>query len=450
MKMRVASRRLMQHVFARSVSSIAPASRLNGVMSSVFSVYTQLANQHKAINLGQGFPDCSPPSFLLEEAAAVLTSPTPAYHQYAPSEGAPPLVSAICSLSSLSPTPDCVTVTNGATEALFSTFQALLNHGDEVVVMEPFYDSYIAQVQMAGGKPVCVPLRVDAKGGEVTAASQFKLDVDELRRAVSDKTRLIVLNSPHNPTGKVFTTEELEQIAQVAIEKDLIVVSDEVYEWLAFADRADTVKGEKGASTKPASIAAIAGMKDRTVTIGSAGKTFEATGWKVGWAIASPQLSKYIAAAHKWVPFSVATPLQVAVGNALLHARDNGYFAELSSRYQRKRDLLDEGLERAGLTPMKPDGGFFILADTSLFPSSIVDEEKELARREESGSELQRDEAIARWMTKKGVCVIPPSAFYRKEHKHLAENWVRVCFAKSDDTLTQAGEKLEEITRPFR
>ncbi len=406
-------------------ASFTPARRVQNFGPTVFAEFTALANQHGAVNLGQGFPDFPAPEFIKEAARAAIAQDR---NQYTRSAGHPRLVQALAQLYTplfrrlLDPLTNFV-VTAGATEAIFATMQALVDPGDQVILVEPFYDSYPASVTMAGGEPVYVPLR-PAKGA--TQATEWTLDLDELARAFTERTRLLVLNTPHNPVGKVFTREELTAIARLVQERDVLVLSDEVYEWMVY-DGAEHLR-----------LASLPGMWERTVTLGSAGKTFSVTGWKIGWAIAPPHLAKAILMAHQWIPFCVATPLQEAVAQAFEQAPAEGYFDWLSAMYQAKRDRLIQALEAAGFVPTAPQGSYFVVADTRQLdlPAQLLD-----------GSE-PRDVAICRWLTTEvGVAAIPPSAFYSPEHKHLAQHLARFCFCKTDAVLDEAAHRLTQKLR---
>ncbi|RME51030.1 MAG: aminotransferase class I/II-fold pyridoxal phosphate-dependent enzyme [Caldilineae bacterium] len=397
--------------------TFAPAQRVQSFGTTVFAAFTALAIEHQAVNLGQGFPDFPAPDFVVEAARTALAA---GHNQYARSAGHPRLVKALSAVYSplfgreLDPLREIV-VTTGATEAIFAAIQALVDPGDEVILIEPFYDSYPASVIMAGGRPVYVPLRAPSGA---SSAQDWRLDIDELRGAVTSRTRLLVLNTPHNPVGKVFTREELEEIADVAQEHDLLVLSDEVYEWMTYDD------------VPHVRIATLPGMWERTVTVGSAGKTFSVTGWKIGWTIAPPNLSHAVLMAHQWIPFAVTTPLQEAVGAAFEQAEELGYFTELRTMYQAKRDKLAQALAAAGLTPVTPQGSYFILVDTAHLDAPTPTEEP-------------RDVQICRWLTREiGVAAIPPSAFYSPEHKHLARDVARFCFCKTDQVLDAAAERL--------
>lgn len=301
----------------------------------------------------------------------------------------------------------------------------LLNPGDEVVVLEPAFDIYIAQAEMAGATLKTVPYRVrnDASG-----AKEWYVDFAELRAAFSEKTKLFLLNTPHNPTGKVFTRAELDEISSIVQSfPDVVAVADEVYEHMVY--------GEK----QHVSLASLPGMFERTLTISSAGKTFSITGWKVGWTIGPAHLVRSIAVCHQWLAFSVCTPMQQAVADSLVIAEQpyegaESFYASLNASYLAKRTLMCDALRAAGIEPIVPEGGFFIVGDTS----KIVLPEKYAA-----DTTVTRDWALCRWLTEEiGVAAIPPSAFYCDENKELAANYARFAFCKTDDVLRDAAQRL--------
>lgn len=397
-----------------------PAHRLRHFGPTVFAEYTRLANEHNAINLGQGFPDFTAPDFIKQAAQAAIAADL---NQYARGMGHPRLVNALAATyeplfgRELDPMTDIV-VTTGATEGIFATMQAFIDPGDEVILLEPFYDSYPAAVEMAGGEPVFVPLRFPA---DAHSASEWTLEMDELRAALTPRTKMIILNTPMNPVGKVFRRNELQALADFAIAHDLLVLSDEVYEWMVYPP-AEHVR-----------IATLPGMWERTITLGSAGKSFSVTGWKIGWAIAPTRLAGAINLAHQWIPFAVATPLQEAVAIALEEAQKGSYFLWLAEMYQSKRDRLMQALLEAGLTPIRPDGSYFIVADTSALDLPQTDG--------------LRDSVVAKWLTKEiGVCAIPPSAFYYQGHATMAGNLARFAFCKTDALLDAAAIRLRTLT----
>ncbi len=402
--------------------AFAPAHRVQSFGQTVFAEFTALAIEHGAVNLGQGFPNFAAPDFIKAAAQEAIDLDL---NQYTRSAGHPRLVKAIADVYSplfgreLDPLQEIV-VTVGATEGIFATIQALVDPGDEVILIEPFYDSYPASVIMAGGTPVYVPLRPAANA---TRAAQWELDFDELAAAFSSKTRLLVINTPQNPVGKLFSRDELEQIAALVQKYDTLVLSDEVYEWMTYGDAENPVEHVR--------IATLPGMWERTVTLGSAGKTFSVTGWKIGWAITPRPLAHAILMAHQWIPFTVATPLQEAIAVGLEQVQERDYFNWLSATYRGKRDKLLAALANVGLRATAPDGSYFILFDTSDLDVPIPDGER-------------RDVAICRWLTTEvGVAAIPPSPFYSPPHKHLTDNLARFTFCKSDDLLDEGARRLE-------
>ena len=409
-----------------ATTTFTPAQRVQGFGATVFAEFTALANQHDAVNLGQGFPNFAAPDFIKAAAQGAIAQDL---NQYARGAGHPRLVNALAEVygplfgRTLDPLTEIV-VTVGATEGIFATIQALVDPGDEVILIEPFYDSYPAAVVMAGGFPVYVPLR--AAAGAATSA-EWTLDLDELAAAFTPRTRLLILNTPQNPVGKVFSQSELEAIAGLVQRHDVLVLSDEVYEWMVYLDAVRTVDHVR--------IATLPGMWDRTVTLGSAGKTFSATGWKIGWAIAPPALAHAVLMAHQWIPFAVATPLQEAIAIGLEEADERGYFAWLSTMYQAKRDKLLVGLDEVNLAPVRPDGSYFVLFDTSRLDVPVP-------------AGTRRDVAVCRWLTTEvGVAAIPPSPFYSEPHQHLTDGLGRFCFCKTDDMLDEAVRRLKQALK---
>lgn len=407
-----------------TATPFVPAQRVRSFGPTVFAEFTALALEHNAVNLGQGFPNFAAPDFIKDAAIHAIDSDV---NQYARGAGHPRLVRALAQVygplfgRELDPTGEIV-VTVGATEGIFATIQALVNPGDEVILIEPFYDSYPASIIMAGGTPVYVPLRPQ---GDAAFASDWVLDFDELAAAFSDKTRLLIVNTPHNPVGKLFTRQELERMAALVQAHDVLVLSDEVYEWMTYPDATRTVEHVR--------MATLPGMWERTVTLGSAGKTFSVTGWKIGWAIAPAPLANAILMAHQWIPFAVATPFQEAVAVALEVAPGHDYFRWLSDMYRGKRDKLLTGLRDVGLRPTTPDGSYFILFDTSNLDVPVTAGER-------------RDVTVCKWLTRTvGVAAIPPSPFYSPEHQYLTDAIARFTFCKTDDMLDEAVHRLRAV-----
>ena len=377
--------------------------------TSVFSEMTRLATEHGAINLAQGFPDFDGPSWMIDAAHEAMRA---GKNQYARSLGLPELVRAIADKArrehGLAADPDReVAVFSGATEAIASAMLGLLDAGDEVVLFEPFYDSYPACVAMAGGSCRYVTLR----------APDFALDEAALRAAIGPRTKVLVLNTPHNPTGKVFTRAELEVIARVCREEDLLVLADEVYEHIVFGDAVHVP------------IATLPGMWERTLSISSAGKTFSFTGWKVGWAVGPAPLVAAAQAAHQFVTFSTATPFQAAVAVALRRIEaDRTYLDDLKRDYTGRRDLLVAALRDAGFEPLRPDGTYFVTA--SFARHSPAD-----------------DRAFARELVERiGVAAIPPSSFYAAAPEE-GRRLLRFAFCKRREPLEAAASRLAKLAR---
>ena len=400
----------------------APASRVRGFGTTVFSEFSAMALQYNAVNLGQGFPNFPAPDFIKRAAQDAIEADL---NQYARGAGQVRLVNALAQTygplfgRELDPVREIV-VTTGATEGIFATMQGLVDPGDEVILLEPFYDSYSPSVIMAGGTPVYVPLRA---ADATRHASEWSVDLDELDAAFSARTKLMVINTPMNPIGKVFSRAELMQIAALIQKHNVLVLSDEVYEWMVYP-------AADGTPTEHVRMATLPGMWERTLTLGSAGKTFSVTGWKIGWAIGPAPLVHAVLMAHQWIPFTVATPLQEAVATAFEQAPKEDYYNWLSTTYQAKRDKLIGALDEVGLTPVQPDGSYFIIFATGHLPVAVPEG-------------TRRDVAVARWFTTDiGVTAIPPSPFYSPQHQYLTDNLARFCFCKTDDMLDEAVRRL--------
>lgn len=382
--------------------------RLAEFGTTIFAEMSALALQTGSINLGQGFPDTDGPEEVREAAVRALRDGRG--NQYPPGPGVPELRTAVAAHQErrygLAYDPDTeVLVTAGATEAIAAALLALVEPGDEVVALEPYYDSYAACIAMAGGTRVPVTLRPQFEGG-----AGFRLDLDELRAAVTDRTRLLLINTPHNPTGTVLTREELTAIAELAVERDLLVVTDEVYEHLVF-DEAEHLP-----------LATFPGMRERTVSIGSAYKTFSFTGWKVGWITAAPGLVSAVRSAKQFLTYVSSGPFQYAVAEAL--ALPDSYFTAFRDDMLAKRDLLAGGLAEAGFEVFKPTGTYFITTDIRPLGES-------------DGF------AFCRALPERaGVVAIPNAVFY--DHREEGAPFVRFAFCKRTEVLADAAERLRK------
>ncbi len=372
---------------------------------SVFTEFTALAVEHDAINLSQGFPSFDGPPALMDAAHAAMRA---GHNQYAPSHGIPELRAAVADKVArrygLTPDADAeVTVFSGATEAICSSILALVEPGDEVVLIEPAYDSYAPCVAMAGGSVRRAPLTVPG----------FRLTAEALAGAVSERTKLIVVNTPMNPTGRVFDRDELALLAAAARRADAYVLCDEVYEHILY----------DGRRHRP--LASLDGMWERTLTISSTAKTFSMTGWKIGYAVAPAPLSRAIRMSHQFVTFATATPLQHAMAAAIAGAEGDGYYDELAAAYDARRAVMIDALEAAGFAVIPPEGTYYVMADIA--PLGFDD-----------------DVAFCRALPREvGVAAIPVSAFFHQ--RRLGRTVVRFAFCKQRALLEQAGERLARL-----
>jgi len=381
------------------------AARIGGFGTSIFTEMTRLAIKHQAVNLGQGFPDFAGPDFVKEAAAAAIFAD---HNQYAPSYGIPRLRSAIAAMwgatygREIDPDTD-VTVTTGATEGMFAALLALVNPGDEVILFEPFYDAYVGDIIYAGGVPRYVTLQ----------PPDWSFDPDALAAAFTEKTRVLILNTPHNPTGKVFTRDDLAQIAALCQEHDVIAITDEVYDRIIFDDAVHVP------------LATLPGMWERTLTLNSTGKTFSMTGWKIGYAIGPAHLNTALRTVHQFSVFATATPFQEAMATAFQEAETRGYYTQLTHAYTARRDTMRAMLEGAGLPTLRAGGAFFLLADVTGFglPDDVA--------------------ACFHLIETAGVVGIPPSVFYADASR--AALLIRFCFAKKPETLAAAAERFARL-----
>ena len=383
--------------------------KLKGVGTSIFAEMSALADEAGAINLGQGYPDTDGPSEVLEAAVDAIRS---GENQYPPGAGTAVLRRAVADHQQRfyglihDPVGE-VLITAGATEAVAGAMLGMLDAGDEVVVFEPMFDSYAAVVALAGGRVAPVLLRPEPGGG-------YRFDPDELRRAVTARTKVILLNTPHNPTGKVFDAEEMEFVATVARDHDLVVVTDEVYEHLAFP----------GATHVP--IATLPGMADRTLTISSGGKTFSTTGWKVGWACGPAELVSAARAAKQFLTYVNGAPFQPAIAVGL--GLGDGFFAGLAPALAAKRDRLVDGLVAAGFAVHPAEGTYFTTVD--IRPVQVDGDGMGFCRS---------------LPDRCGVVAVPCEVFYERpeQGRHL----VRFACCKRDEVLDESAERLAGLDR---
>ncbi|MCA9997422.1 MAG: aminotransferase class I/II-fold pyridoxal phosphate-dependent enzyme [Anaerolineales bacterium] len=379
------------------------ANRVAGFGTTIFTEMTAMAREYNAINLGQGFPDFAAPDFIKEAARASIAAEV---NQYSPANGRLDMREALAAKVArqygieIDPNSQ-INIVHGATEAIFATIMGLVNPGEEVIIFEPYYDSYVPAVIMAGGIPVYYTLH----------APDFAIDRDKLARLFNVNTKAIMINTPHNPIGKVYTREELTMIAELCQAHDVIAVVDEVYEHIVFNGRFHL------------SMSTLPGMADRTVTISSIGKTYSVTGWKTGWTIASPELTTAVFRAHQFITFSTVHPMQHAAAAAL--AAPDSYYTELTAMYQQRRDFLADALRAAGLPPIVPAGTYFMMVDIS-----------------DLG--FANDREFCYYLTKEiGVAAIPPSAFYVNPAD--GAKIARFAFCKSMGALEEAANRLQKL-----
>ena len=386
------------------------SSKATQFTESVIREMTRLNQQYGGVNLSQGFPDFGAPEAVKEAAVAAIRADV---NQYAVTWGTKAFREAIALQFSAwyGPLVDAdqqVTVTCGATEAMIATMMAIIDPGDEVIVFEPFYENYGPDAILSGATPRYVTLHPSAPPG---AGAEWRFDPDELAAAFNNRTKAIILNTPNNPTGKVFSREELEAIAALCRKWDVIAISDEIYEHIIYDGR------------RHLPIAAVEGMADRTVTINSLSKSYSVTGWRVGWAISPPSLTGAIRKVHDFLTVGAAAPLQEA-GIVALGLPD-AYYQQLAAAYQRRRDVLLDILERRRFTCYAPGGAYYIMTDIA-------------------GFGFPDDVSFARYLVKEvGVAAVPGSSFYRSPEAGRTK--LRFCFCKRDETLAEADRRLEKL-----
>ena len=383
--------------------------RVQGFTESVIREMTRINNQHNGINLAQGMPNFPPPKEIIEAAHRAIDGD---FHQYAITWGAPRLRQAIADkyrkFYGMDIHPDRnITVCCGSTEAMLATLMAVLNPGDEVIIFEPFYENYGPGCIMSQAEPVYVPLE----------PPDFSFDADRLRKAVSPRTRAIIFNSPNNPSGKVFSRAELQLIADVCIEHDLLAITDEIYEHILY-------DGEEHIP-----IATLAGLSERTITISGISKSYSVTGWRVGFTVANPELSVGIRRAHDFITVGAPHPLQEAAVTAL--NLPDSYYVHLRESYQARRDLLLGRVKEAGFKAFTPKGAYYILTDVAHWLPEYG---------------CADDHEFAMFLVKEiGVATVPGSSFYST--KDLGRTKIRFCFPKTNDMLIEAGRRLQKLRR---
>ncbi|CAA9535782.1 MAG: Aspartate aminotransferase [uncultured Sphingosinicella sp.] len=375
--------------------------------TSIFAHMSGLAAEHRAINLGQGFPDFGWPDDVLDTAAEALRSGS---NQYAPMRGLPELREAVVAHygkhQGLDISPEEVTVTSGATEALAAAILALVTPGDEVLLFQPLYDAYLPLVRRAGGVPRLVRLM----------PPDWRITAEALEEAVTERTRLVIFNNPHNPTSRLFGADELQLLADLCIRRDLTILSDEVWEHIVF----------DGGTLLP--LAGLPGMRERTVKVGSAGKIFSLTGWKVGWIVAPPELSLPISKAHQYTTFATPPNLQSAVAYGL--GKADAYFDGMRANFAGARDAMAAALGEAGFVTLPAQGSYFVSIDL-----------------DQSGIAADDVTFCERAVREAGVAAIPVSAFYDADP---ATNVVRLCFAKQPETIRAGVERLQAAKALFQ
>ncbi|XP_073662788.1 kynurenine--oxoglutarate transaminase 1 isoform X2 [Tursiops truncatus] len=381
------------------------ARRLNGIDHNPWVEFVKLASEADVVNLGQGFPDFAPPDFAVEAFQHAVSGDF-MLNQYTKAFGYPPLTKILASFfgkllgQDMDPLKN-VLVTVGAYGALFTAFQALVDEGDEVIIIEPFFDCYEPMTLMAGGRPVFVSLKLSPnQDRELDSSSNWQLDPTELASKFTSRTKALILNTPNNPLGKVFSRAELELVASLCQQHDVVCITDEVYQWLVYD------------GCQHVSIATLPGMWERTLTIGSAGKTFSATGWKAAVA-------------------------QSFEREQLHFGQPSSYFVQLPQAIQRCRDHMIQSLKSVGLRPVIPQGSYFLITDISEFKSKMPNLP--------GAADEPYDRRFVKWMIKnKGLMAIPVSIFYSVPHQKLFDHYIRFCFMKDESTLQAMDKKLQK------
>ena len=439
--------------------------RLGKARPTVWTAFSKIAQEHDVVNLGQGFPDWLPPKFAIDSLVEAALDGAQSPHQYTRTAGHPNLIKQLARRyeahlrREIDPFSE-VAVTVGASQALYLCLQTLIKEGDEVFLFEPFFDLYVSQVKLAGGTPVFVPLRFVPyeEGEDVISGGEWVLDPEILKQKVNPRTKAIILNSPHNPTGKIFTRDEMEYVAE-ALElasPDCVVLSDEVYKYIVHAPPEERAPEESLFCRGHVHFASLPGMWDRTITISSAGKTFSATGWQIGWCIGPRHL---IAPVHQLLPyvqFCASTVMQEALARSLPRADKpyenyESYYDYLRHMYTQKRDLLAQALVQAGFAvpdySRTPGGGFFIFARIGKsirdqIPKSRLNQANSAA----PGGVVRQDWALCEWLAEeKGLLCIPAGPFFSNAEDGVSDEFVRIAFCKTDETIRAADKVLREL-----
>lgn len=420
-------------------AELKPAARVSNNRQDVWTIVNQAAAaspKQPIVNMGQGFFGYNPPKFITDAAKSALDKVE--CNQYSPTTGRPSLRKALADAYSpfwgrkLDENSE-ITITTGANEGMLSAFMGFIEEGDEVIVFEPFFDQYISNIEMAGGKIVYVPLHPPKNGAtETTSAGEWSIDFDELAAAFTPKTKMIVINTPHNPVGKVFSKVELLKIGELCVKNSVIILSDEVYDRLFY--------------TPFTRIATLSPEIERlTLTVGSAGKNFYATGWRVGWLIGPPHLIKYVSAAHTRICYSSVSPLQEACAIGFNEADKNGFWDQAKDEMKGKMDRFNAIWPELGLPYSEPEGGYFVLVnckkvrmpDDYPFPPHVASR--------------PRDFKLSWFLIHEvGVAAIPPTEFYTDTNAHLAEDYLRFAVCKNDDVLEEAKERLRGLKKFIR
>jgi aminotransferase len=385
--------------------------RLENFTESIIRDMTRVADAFGAINLAQGYPNFDPPSALVDSAVNALRA---GHHQYGLTSGTPNFRSALARKQSrmmgMEIDPDLhVTATCGSTEAMLAAFMTVVNPGDKVIIFSPVYENYIPDTILSGASPIYIPLHPPA----------FSIDLDELRAGFEQGARVLILCNPNNPTGKVFSLDELQYIAALAIEYDAVVIVDEVYEHIIYAPNQHTY------------LATLPGMFERTISCGSLSKTYAITGWRLGYAIAPPKITEGIRKVHDFLTIGAPTPLQEAAVTALNFPES--YYQKVQVEYSQRRDIFLGYLDCAGVVYTKPQGAYYLMVDIAPF-------------------DYNDDTAFCYWMTKEiGVAAVPGGSFYplNPDGNPSVTNMMRLHFAKSDEVLVEAGKRLQGLKECF-